>query len=159
VSGAPIGLPRKPTFRLHHVGIVVPDLAPAIREYVDRFGFLVESEPIADPAQTATVCFLREPEARHWTELVSPIGAASKLHGALRHGAGTNHLCYEVESVIEAGAHLRDHGMLALGAPTPAVAFDGRVIAWYMDRSKLLVELVEAGPGALSLSRLRASDA
>ena len=49
---------------------------------------------------------------------------------------------------------LRTDGLLPLGPAQPATAFSGRTIAWFMDRAKLLVELVEAGPGDLSLATI-----
>jgi len=143
-----------PDFRLHHVGILVPDLPRAVAEYADRFGCSVESQAIEDPAQTSVVQFLRLPGAPSWLELVTPNGPDSKLANALRKGGGLNHLCYEVADIAAACAHLRDRAMLSVGDPTPAVAFGGRRVAWLMDPSRLLVELVEAGPGPLSLASL-----
>jgi len=41
---------------------------------------------------------------------------------------------------------LRSGGFFLIAAPVPAVAFDGRRIAWLLGRDRSLVELVERGP-------------
>jgi len=142
-------------FRLHHIGILVSDIAPAAERFAKRFGYTIDSPVIEDPQQTALVQFLRLGRADHWTELVSPNGEGSVLRGALeRRKGGVHHVCYEVDEIEAACKQLRSQAMAMVAAPAPAVAFDGRRIAWFMDRDQLLVELVESGPGRLALRDL-----
>lgn len=141
-------------FRIHHIGFVVHDLLEGAEHFVQAFGYRVESDCIDDSAQTARVQFLRHPGQRQWLELVAPLGERSKLHGALKRGVSLHHLCYEVENVERGLQRLRGSGFLPLGQPTPGAAYDGRRIAWAMDRLNGLVELVEAGAGARSLAGL-----
>jgi methylmalonyl-CoA/ethylmalonyl-CoA epimerase len=143
-----------PGTRLHHTGFLVGDIAGSARDFVERFGYVIESEVIEDPAQTACVQFLRQPGTTSWLELIAPNGAESKLANALRKGGGLHHLCYEVAGIERSCELLRQRSMLVVSPPTPAVAFPGRRIAWLMDRSGLLVELLERGAGALALSGL-----
>ena len=131
-------------FLLHHLGILVQDLAAAVSDFESRLGYRVESEVIEDPVQTAYVQFLRQPQTILWLELITPNGPDSKLINALRKGGGLHHLCYEVSDISQAGEHLRDRAMLLLSEPVPAVAFPGRRIAWFMDRAGLLIELLES---------------
>ena len=107
----------------------------------------------------ARVRFLLLPGADHWLELVTPSGEESKLSNALRRGVTLHHLCYEVPDVDAAIERLRDTGMLLVGEPTPGAAFGGRRVAWLMDRTTPLVELVEAGSGPFSLAELRSGGA
>lgn len=150
--------PASQAFVLHHVGMLVPDLTVAAAEFVARFGYQVESPAIEDPTQTAYVLFLRQPGTSFWLELVMPNGSDSKLKNALRKGGGLHHLCYEVEDMTQACASLRDQAMFMVAAPTPARAFPGRNIAWFMDRSGLLIELLECSEGPLSLSAIEAGE-
>ncbi|HEY9226267.1 MAG TPA: VOC family protein [Gemmatimonadaceae bacterium] len=143
------------SFRLHHIGILVADIAATSEQFAKRFGYSIDSPIIEDARQTAFVQFLRLGKADHWTELVSPNGDKSVLRGALeRRKGGVHHLCYEVDDIDAACKILRGQAMAMVSAPVPAVAFDGRRIAWFLDRDQFLVELVEAGPGRLSLSSL-----
>jgi methylmalonyl-CoA/ethylmalonyl-CoA epimerase len=143
------------SFRLHHVGHLVKDLAETAKRFVARFDYQIESAVIEDPVQTAYVQFLRLPNGRSWLELVMPNGRDSKLAGALARGGGLHHVCYEVDILAPACEGLRNDGMLLLGDPVPAVAFGGRPIAWLMDRTGTLVELLEDGPGPLRTHTLR----
>lgn len=143
-----------PVLALHHTGLLVKDVAPAAQHYRDVLGYRIESEPVDDPAQTARVQFLRLPGAAHWLELVAPLGPESKLANALAKGGGLHHLCYEVADIGAATALFRAAGCLVVGEPVAAAAFPGRRIAWLMDRQRLLIELLEAGPGPLGLATL-----
>lgn len=139
-----------PPIALHHVGIVVADIAKATEDYVRRFGFVVESEAVHDPAQTAHVRFLRMPGDSTYVELVAPDGPDSKLSNALRKGGGPNHLCYATPDLDGTIAAMTAAGMRLVAKPISAVAFGGRRIAWLIGRDLALVELVEkGGPGEL----------
>jgi methylmalonyl-CoA/ethylmalonyl-CoA epimerase len=129
--------------RLHHVGIVVADIAKASGEYTGRLGYQLRSEIIHDPVQTAYVQFLHLPGDPALLELVAPDGPASKLSNALKKGGGLNHLCYETADINESCAALRNAGHALIQEPLPAVAFRGRRIAWLMGRDRVLMELVE----------------
>lgn len=139
---------------LHHLGYLTGDLAAASAHFHQILGYRIESGVIEDPAQTACVQFLRLPGGTSWLELVSPAGPDSKLSNALRRGDALHHVCYEVDNLESACSAYRDRGCMMVGAPTPAVAFPGRRIAWFMDRRRFLFELVEAGSGPLSLASI-----
>lgn len=142
-------------FRLHHVGLLVASIEEAARIHSQRYGYLVESEVILDPVQTARVLFLRLPGGGNWLELVSPANDSSKLSNALKkRGEGLHHLCYEVDDIESACTSLREQAQLMLAPPTPATAFLGRRIAWFMDRRGHLTELLEAGDGPFNLASI-----
>ena len=138
---------------MHHIGYLVGNLAESARRFVESVGYVVESDPIADPVQTATVQFLRLPSDSVWLELVTPLGNPSKLDAALRRGEGMHHLCFEVLDIESSVDRLRRHSMRAIAPIVPAVAFGGRRITWLTNRSGTLFELVEAGEGPFCLDR------
>jgi methylmalonyl-CoA/ethylmalonyl-CoA epimerase len=61
-------------------------------------------------------------------------------------GGGAYHLCFETSDIEAALTHAKDNGCIVISGPVPAVAFDGRRIAWIYTRSRQLFELVEAAP-------------
>lgn len=134
--------------RLHHVGIAVREIAPAVEEFSNLFGYQPKGPVIHDPVQTAFARFLKLPEDFNYVELIAPDGEASKLQGAIKRGGGLNHLCYATDDIDAACAALRDQGMVVIQEPVPAVAFPGRRIAWLMGSSRILTELVEEGVDA-----------
>lgn len=131
---------------LHHVGIVVKDIAAAADDYVRRLGCMVHTGIIHDPTQTAYVRFLSQPGDPVFLELVSPDRDDSKLSHALSKGGGLNHLCYAVDDIESACQELRRRGMYLVQPPVAAVAFPGRRVAWLVGRDRVPVELVERGP-------------
>src|SRR5256885_17195747 len=90
-----LGESGKPIFHHHHIGVLVKNIKKSASDMTSRLGYLIESEIIEDPIQTALVQFLRQPGASTWLELVSPCGETSKLTNALKKGGGLHHLCYE----------------------------------------------------------------
>jgi methylmalonyl-CoA/ethylmalonyl-CoA epimerase len=136
--------------KTHHVGVLVKDLTKALKSYTDTLGYTIRSERFHDPIQTAFVQFLGIPGDSSLLELIAPDGPGSRLANSLKKGGGINHIGYAVPVIEEAVTAFEKRGMVTIHAPQPAVAFNGRRIAWLMNRDHLLIELVEQGkPGEL----------
>jgi methylmalonyl-CoA/ethylmalonyl-CoA epimerase len=132
--------------RIHHVGIVVPSIEQKRAFYTDVLGYRPCTEIIHDPVQTAFVQFFKIPGSEHCMELVAPDSQASKLASASRKGTPLNHLCYSCPGIEHALAVLRNSRCFVVIQPVPAVAFEGRLIAWLITPGRLLIELVEETP-------------
>lgn len=137
--------PAVAPLQLHHIGILVSDIAESTGIYVNRFGYEVRSPIIHDPEQTARVRFLALCGSPVFIELVTPDGPHSKLSRALSRGGGLNHVCYAVDDIDAACRRLREQEMLLVQPPVSAVAFPGRKIAWLIGNDRIPVELVDAG--------------
>ena len=98
------------TLRLHHMGILVKDIARGVDDYVKRFGYEVKSDVIHDPVQTAFVQFVKLAGESAYIEFVTPDGPNSKLSNALQKGGGINHLCYLTEDIQKTCEDLTDKG-------------------------------------------------
>jgi methylmalonyl-CoA/ethylmalonyl-CoA epimerase len=131
-------------FAYHHVGVAVRDLASATESLKKLFNYSVTSGPFDDPIQKVSVLFLGRGNADPALELVAPLGADSPIRRTLEKGGGTYHICYQVPDMAAAIDHLRNEGCYLLSGPVPAVAFNGKEIAWLMTPAQLLVELVRA---------------
>jgi methylmalonyl-CoA/ethylmalonyl-CoA epimerase len=132
--------------RFHHIGLVVRSIEEFRPFYLDVMQYKERTPVIHDPVQTAFVQFLSLPGSDHYLELVAPDGEASKLWKASRKGVPLNHLCYSCDEIVQTVAFLKNSGCMIIQEPVPAVAFDGRRIAWTMTPDSLLLELVERGP-------------
>ena len=97
-----------------------------------------------DPVQRVNVTFLSMPGTDAQMELVEPAGTQSPVLAFLDKGGGLHHLCYEVENCEAAICSMRKRGSMIVKRPKPAVAFQGRRIAWVLTSEKLLIELLEA---------------
>ena len=137
-------VPQAPTHALHHVGFAVASIAAAAEGFARTLGAEWDGKIISDPLQEAKVSFIRHNGAKEpMLELIEPAGTDSPLHGFLQRGGGLHHLCYEVDYLEAQLDSSRASGALIVKPPLPAVAFEGRRIAWVYTRQKLLVEYLE----------------
>lgn len=129
---------------LHHIGFVVASIQTAAAGFIRSLALEWDERIIHDPVQTVYVSFFRPTRPGNAViELVEPEGNGSAVHKFLQRGGGLHHLCYEVDSLERQLEHTKANRDLIVHAPQPAVAFDGRRIAWTYTRNKLLVEYLE----------------
>jgi methylmalonyl-CoA/ethylmalonyl-CoA epimerase len=133
-------------FKLRHVGVAVPSLAPATEALADLFGYRVVSGPFDDPIQKVSVNFLTQSDQDvAEIELIAPLSEDSPITSMLRKsGGGAYHLCFETTDIEQALVHAKNNGCVIVSPAVPAVAFNGRRIAWIYTRSRQLFELVES---------------
>jgi methylmalonyl-CoA/ethylmalonyl-CoA epimerase len=138
--------PEELGFRLRHVGVAVPSLDPATDTLSTLFGYRVISGPFDDPIQKVSVNFLTQSDNDvAEIELIAPLGQDSPITAMLaKSGGGAYHLCFETTDIEQALIHAKNNGCIVISGPVPAVAFNGRRIAWIYTRSRQLFELVEA---------------
>jgi methylmalonyl-CoA/ethylmalonyl-CoA epimerase len=128
---------------LHHVGIIVPDMAMLPR-MAAALGLRHVGGVTTDTTQRVRVAFLAgATEGMGLLELVEPLGADSPAAALAQKGGGIHHICYEVGDLDGWVERAKRDGMLLVAAPVPASAFDGRRIAWMYSRDRLLVEYLE----------------
>jgi len=131
--------------RLDHVGFVTASIRDAAPGFARSIGTTWGGEITHDPLQQVNVAFLRGARPQDPSvELVEPVGPGSPVSRFLERGGGLHHLCYEVPSLEAQLSLSRSNGGLVVKPPLPAVAFDGRRIAWVYTREKLLIEFLEA---------------
>jgi len=105
-----------------------------------------DSKIFADPHQKVKVAFLTTRPGDAQVELIEPAGDDSPVLRFLSEkGGGLHHACYEVAELEQELNDFRARGSLLVKRPKPAVAFQGRRIAWVMTPEKFLIELLEQG--------------
>jgi methylmalonyl-CoA/ethylmalonyl-CoA epimerase len=128
----------------HHVGFVVRSIDGAVKNFAESLDLNWDAKIIHDPLQVVRVTFLRPRSPENpVVELIEPAGDRSPVLGFLKRGGGLHHLCYEVEDLEKQLEIARSMGMLVTRPPRPAVAFDGRRIAFVYTKHLLLLELLE----------------
>lgn len=129
--------------KVNHIGIVVKDLEKSIKYYEEYFAFRLVSPICVDPIQKVRVAFLRQPDQIFSFELLEPTGDYSPVMNALKKGGGLNHVCYEVENITKAISYLRRIGSKLISGPDPAVAFEGKCVAFLFTKGNEVIEIVE----------------
>lgn len=130
--------------QFHHIGVACTDLdGEAARLAI--LGYRPGGNDFADPVQGVRGRFLIGPGPR--LELLAPMPGRDVLDPWLKAGAKLYHLAFEVAEVDAAIALLVKRRARLVSGPVPAVAFDGRPIAFLMLPNLLLIELI-GGPDA-----------
>jgi methylmalonyl-CoA/ethylmalonyl-CoA epimerase len=131
--------------RFHHVGLVVASIDDCVQNIADTLQAHWTGRVFEDPLQRVKVTFLATRAGETQLELVEPLGADSPVSRFLadNHG-GLHHLCFETPDLDQELLRLRQRRCLIVSRPKPAVAFEGRRIAWVLSAEKLLLEFLEA---------------
>jgi methylmalonyl-CoA/ethylmalonyl-CoA epimerase len=128
----------------HHVGFVVASIAGTVEGFVRSLAAQWDGCIYEDPHQKVKVTFLVTRPGDPQIELVEPATDDSPVMRFLREkGSGLHHVCYEVDDLERAMGGMKLSGAMIARRPKPAIAFQGRRIAWMLTAEKLLVELLE----------------
>jgi methylmalonyl-CoA epimerase len=137
--------------RVHHVAVVVAEMAPSLAFWHDTLGLELETvQPIQD--DRVNIAFLPVGESK--IELVEPTDDTTGVARFLASkGEGFHHICFEVPNLAEALLRLEINGVELIDT-SPRKGAEGPV-AFLHPRSchGVLVELIEApgGPAWTSL--------
>lgn len=128
--------------RLNHVAIAVPDLEAASVQYREMLGANVGA-PQDEPDHGVTVVFIELPNTK--IELLYPLGEESPIAGFLEKNpsGGIHHVCYEVDDIRAASAHLVEKGARVLGGGAPKIGAHGKPVVFLhpKDFNGTLIEL------------------
>ena len=136
-----------------HIGFVVRDLVAGRETLRDGLGVSEWTEAFRDPVNDVIVQFGRAPVGRPEAlgdpgicyELITPLSSASPVTAALARGVNLlNHVAYRVAALATEADRLEEAGFLVLGPPKPAVAYGGKPIQFFLSRTRLMIELIEA---------------
>ena len=128
---------------IDHIGLTTPDVEAALAGLV-REGAEIIRGPLDNAERGVRQAFVRV-RSGETVELLMPLpGAQSPISQHVESGGGAHHICFIVSNIAEAVSAARESGALVVVAPTPDVAFDGRLIAFLFDRLYGLVELLES---------------
>jgi methylmalonyl-CoA/ethylmalonyl-CoA epimerase len=137
-------LPSSARATLHHIGFVVLSIKDSAESFALSLGGSWDGKITFDPIQKVNVTFLKGHSSTDaLIELVEPGGPDSPVSKFLKGGGGLHHLCYEVGDLDSHLQFCKSVGTIIIRPPVPAVAFDGRRIAWGVTRKRLLVEFLE----------------
>jgi methylmalonyl-CoA/ethylmalonyl-CoA epimerase len=135
-------------YRLHHVGIVVPNLERAVAGYAGAFAFQENTLPFDDQAQRVRVSFVRV-GGDAWLEFIEPAGMDSPVTQFLaKTRGGYHHVAFEVTDIDAAVLEFEE--ARAVVVCRPVIGFEGRRVAFLFPslQPSLLTELVEPRPAA-----------
>lgn len=128
-----------------HIGIAVPNIAEALKFWADGLKNQVTHEEEV-VAQKVKVVFLPVGEVN--IELLEPTSEDSPIAKAIaKRGPGIHHLCFEVEDIHAALAHLKEQGATLIDQE-PRPGAHGKLVAFVHPKSTggVLIELAQPAP-------------
>lgn len=127
----------------NHIGLFVADLEIGRKKLSSMLPITEISPIIEDPGIKVRIQFCTDSSGIRY-ELVAPWGEGNPVQGTLSSGKGIiNHVAYSVSDLAQEAHRLRGEGCIPLGTPQPAVAFDGRLVLFFMTPLRFIIELIE----------------
>lgn len=123
--------------QLHHTGYIVENAAdPSL---VQEGLQLIVS--VADSLQEAKIC-LYKTSKNEFIELVQPLNEKSPVWNFLqKKGNSFHHECYEA-GLEEIEKYATENKWYKIMGPVPAVAFNNRMVLFYMNDEKKIMEFI-----------------
>ena len=133
--------------RPHHIGYAVADLQMSIDMY-RRMGWYQSTQTYEDNGMKVKIAFMVNKLDGSCIELIAPLGDFSPVSDILLHNKNVSlpyHICYETDDMEKSLSVLKRRGFMMVKNLSPAVAFDNRMVAFLLNKSVGMIELVEKG--------------
>ncbi len=127
---------------IDHIGIVVPSLEKALKQWETFFGYQRNSDIVLNTRQKVRVVFLSKAESVT-IKLIEPSAPDSPVFQAARRGGGLHHLCFRCSALQDQIPRLQERGAQLIVPPQPGEAFKGHPIAFLLAGNNLNIELID----------------
>jgi len=131
--------------RKHHLGIAVADINKSVSAF-RSLGWIWDGQIIDDSSRNVKLAFLKKDDSDEVIELVSSVNDKSPVSHTLeimKNVPTPYHICYEVNDLEKVIDILKKKKFILTDKPKPAVAFDGRRVAFMLSKDAGLIELLE----------------
>lgn len=126
--------------KLHHIGIVVPNISDSLGELTKFLKFDTVGMPTLIGSQKVNVCFMKLGSVN--LELIEPAESDSPITSFTSNGGGFHHLCFEVKDINSTIDELEKNGARLL--VKPVIGFEDRLIAFlYLNMKHTNFNLIE----------------
>jgi hypothetical protein len=124
--------------KFHHLGFVVNN----IEKYESHLVFEEKIREAIDPIQKAKLSLYKN-FGSSYIELIEPLDECSFTWRALKkNGNMFHHLCYETDYWEELFDWQERKRWIEILKPVPALLFDNKSVAFYLDRNKQIIEIL-----------------
>ena len=124
--------------KLHHSGFIVKN----IDEYQSKMIFEEKLIDLIDPIQNARLC-LYSNYTDAFIELIQPLNENAFTWKSLqKFGNHFEHFCYLVSSKEEMEMIVTQFRLIRIKEPLPAIIFDNKLVSFYYNHNKQIVEFL-----------------
>ena len=127
---------------IDHIGVVVPSLEKALRQWETLFGYQRNSDIVVNSRQRVRVVFLSKNDSFP-VKLIEPSAPDSPVFQASRRGGGLHHLCFRCSNLHTEILRLEKQGARLIVPPQPGEAFRNHPIAFMLAGNNLNIELID----------------
>ena len=125
--------------KIHHIGIVVKDIAA----YLKSSQYRKSTEVIYDPIQHSNICILVNIYKEPPIELIEPIDEKSTTYQHLKkNGTSMHHLCYEIDSYEKLKEYMKQHRLKRVFGPVEAIVFNRKKVVFCYSVNTGIVEFL-----------------
>lgn len=135
-----------------HVAVTTAHFEDAVRDYLAAPGARIVRGPGYNDAQHVRYAFVRLDIGLVVEVLGLPEDSGGPIAGHVARGGGAYHLCYAVADIDASLAAAEAAGARIVSRPKPDPAHDGRPVAFLLDKTHGLIELVAAWPADFAVS-------
>jgi hypothetical protein len=124
--------------KFHHLGFVVS----SIDKYEQNLLFEKKIREVTDPVQKAKLSLYKN-YGSSFIELIEPLEESSFTWKALKNNGNMfHHLCYETDRPEDLYDLQEKQRWIEILKPVPALLFDSKSVAFYLDRNRQIIEIL-----------------
>ncbi len=130
--------------KFDHIGVAARTLGLGRSTFEEVLGIRAWSREFEDPAN-GIYCQFGYDASGICYEIVAPFGENSPIADAVRtRNRILNHVAYLVADIAGESLRLRSSGCVAVTQPTPAVAYGGARVQFFLTKLRFIIELIES---------------
>lgn len=127
-------------FQFHHIGYACKSIEKSIN-FFKMLGYVLHGDFFLDPEQGVRGCFLEGNGPR--IELLEEFDGSNVLKPWLLSGDMVYHFAYRVSEFNSGISWATANGGRSIVKPVPAVAFDNKLITFFIFRNGFVLELIQ----------------
>lgn len=128
--------------KINHFGFLTKNIEKSLNEF-KALGYTKYSELINDNLRGVDILFIKSINGEV-IELVSPSFSYSIVSSIVdKQKNMIYHTCYETNDINEKIKELSNKGFILIDSPKPAIAFEGKLVAFMLSKNSGMIELLE----------------
>lgn len=127
---------------IHHYGFLTKNIEKSLC-YFEKLGYRQISSLVKDKERGIDIIFIESTDGQ-LIELVSPNTENSVVSNIVKNQSNSiYHICFIVKSIEQTIENLVKENFILINEPQPAIAFDGKRVAFMISRYTGIIELLE----------------
>jgi methylmalonyl-CoA/ethylmalonyl-CoA epimerase len=127
---------------IDHICFAVKNLNDGIAYWENVFGYKQMTSVVVNSLQKVKVTFLHKKDSIT-IKLIEPVESNTSLISFINRGGGFHHICFKCSDIKQKMNELTEKGLLTLVPPQPGEAFNNHLIAFFLAKYGMNIELID----------------